>query len=152
MLVICPLTDNSTIHIWRIFINHAKYMSLIVPKVKVNLSFAPRPKSFVLFYLKLIFTLDTFDTWTIKTRILQSWQFCKRGSSQRIAKKIQQATALSGGCRISQRRERQLQIGAPAYYLANFPRKLHENEEIFGRGWGEGPSLALPLRSSTGSN
>ena len=24
--------------------------------------------------------------------------------------------------------------GAPTYYLANFSRKLHENEEILGRG------------------
>ena len=26
------------------------------------------------------------------------------------------------------------QRGAPTYYLANFSRKLHENEEILGRG------------------
>ena len=39
--------------------------------------------------------------------------------------------------------------GAPTYYLANFSRKLHENEEILGqRGGREG--RALPLRSATG--
>ena len=33
--------------------------------------------------------------------------------------------------------------GAPTYYLANYSRKLHENEEILGqRG---AASLALPL-------
>ena len=37
--------------------------------------------------------------------------------------------------------------GAPTYYLANFCRKLHENEEILDqRG---GASLAPPLRSAT---
>ena len=32
--------------------------------------------------------------------------------------------------------------GAPTYYLANFPQKLHENEEILGGGCA---SLAPPL-------
>ena len=37
--------------------------------------------------------------------------------------------------------------GAPTHYLANFSRKLHENEEILGqRG---GASLMPPLRSAT---
>ena len=29
--------------------------------------------------------------------------------------------------------------GAPAYYLANFSQKLHENEEILARGEGYAP-------------
>ena len=37
--------------------------------------------------------------------------------------------------------------GAPTYYLANFSRKLHENEEILGRGGRA--SLVPPLRSAT---
>ena len=34
-----------------------------------------------------------------------------------------------------------LRGGVPTYYLANFPRKLHENEEILGQtgGGGAGP-------------
>ena len=39
--------------------------------------------------------------------------------------------------------------GAPTYYLAIFSRKLHENEEILGRG---GASLAPLLRSTTASH
>ena len=39
--------------------------------------------------------------------------------------------------------------GAPTYYLANFSRKLHENEEILGQRGGRA-SLAPPLRSATG--
>ena len=38
--------------------------------------------------------------------------------------------------------------GAPTYYLANFSRKLHENEEILGQRGGTRPShppLDLPL-------
>ena len=38
--------------------------------------------------------------------------------------------------------------GAPTYYLANFFRKLHENEEILGHGGGARPSR--PPRSATG--
>ena len=34
--------------------------------------------------------------------------------------------------------------GAPTYYLVNFSRKLHENEEILSRG-----GRAPPLRSAT---
>ena len=37
--------------------------------------------------------------------------------------------------------------GVPTYYLANFSRKLHENEEIWGQGGRA--SLAPPLRSAT---
>ena len=37
--------------------------------------------------------------------------------------------------------------GAPAYYLANFSRKLHENEEIWGQRGGRVPRA--PLRSAT---
>ena len=37
--------------------------------------------------------------------------------------------------------------GAPTYYLANFSRKLHENEEILGRGGARVPRA--PLRSAT---
>ena len=36
--------------------------------------------------------------------------------------------------------------GAPTYYLTNFSRKLHENEEILVQRWGCA-SLAPPLRS-----
>ena len=40
--------------------------------------------------------------------------------------------------------------GAPSYYLANFPRKLHENEEISGRGArGTRPPLDPPLTINT---
>ena len=39
--------------------------------------------------------------------------------------------------------------GVPTYYLANFSRKLHENEETLGQGGGCA-SLAPPLRSATG--
>ena len=39
--------------------------------------------------------------------------------------------------------------GAPTYYLANFSRKLHENEEISGQR-GVGASLEPLLRSATG--
>ena len=46
----------------------------------------------------------------------------------------------SGGYRISQRGTNPGE--APTYYLANFSRKLHENEKILGRGH---VSLALPL-------
>ena len=47
--------------------------------------------------------------------------------------------------RISQRGVRQPQRGgAPTYYLTNFSRKLHENEEIFVQRWGRA-SLAPPL-------
>ena len=37
--------------------------------------------------------------------------------------------------------------GAPTYYLANFSRKLHENEEILGRGGARDarPPLDPPL-------
>ena len=38
--------------------------------------------------------------------------------------------------------------GAPTYYLANFSRKLHENEEILDQRGGRA-SLAPPLRSAT---
>ena len=38
--------------------------------------------------------------------------------------------------------------GVPTYYLANFSRKLHENEEILGQR-GRRASLAPPLRSAT---
>ena len=43
--------------------------------------------------------------------------------------------------------------GAPTYYLANFSRKLHENEEILGRGGGRVPGARLdpPLVSNRGS-
>ena len=34
--------------------------------------------------------------------------------------------------------------GAPTYYLANFSRKLHENEEILGQR-GASPPLDSPL-------
>ena len=37
--------------------------------------------------------------------------------------------------------------GAPTYYLAIFPRKLHENEEILGQGEGH-IFLAYPLDPS----
>ena len=37
-------------------------------------------------------------------------------------------------------------IGSPTYYLANFSQKLHENEEILGRG---GARPSRPLRSAT---
>ena len=30
--------------------------------------------------------------------------------------------------------------GVPTYYLANFSRTLHKNEDIFGRGGGARPS------------
>ena len=43
---------------------------------------------------------------------------------------------------------RQLQRGAPTYYLANFSRKLNENEEILGQRR-ERASLELTLRSAT---
>ena len=47
--------------------------------------------------------------------------------------------------RISQRRGALTpKGGAPTYYLANFSRKLHENEEIFGPEEGRA-SLAPPL-------
>ena len=39
--------------------------------------------------------------------------------------------------------------GAPTYYLANFSRKLHENEEILGQSGGR-EGRAPPLRSATG--
>ena len=39
----------------------------------------------------------------------------------------------SGGSRIFQRGRQHLE-GAPTYYLANFSRKLHGNEEILARG------------------
>ena len=39
--------------------------------------------------------------------------------------------------------------GAPTYYLANFSRKLHENEEILGRGGGRGRVPRAPPRSAT---
>ena len=48
----------------------------------------------------------------------------------------------SGGSRISQRGGANPKGGAPTYYLPNFPRKLHENEEILTGG---GASLAPPL-------
>ena len=38
--------------------------------------------------------------------------------------------------------------GAPTYYLTNFSRKLHENEEILVQRWGRA-SLAPPLRSAS---
>ena len=41
--------------------------------------------------------------------------------------------------------------GAPTYYLANFSQKLHENEEILGRGGGRRVPRA-PLRSATADN
>ena len=40
--------------------------------------------------------------------------------------------------------------GASTYYLANFSRKLHENEEILGR-WGGGGRPSCPSRSINGS-
>ena len=40
--------------------------------------------------------------------------------------------------------------GAPTYYLVNFSRKLHENEEILGQRGGARPSRP-PLRSATGN-
>ena len=39
--------------------------------------------------------------------------------------------------------------GAPTYYLANFSKKLHENEEIWGQRGGRvprAPPLDPPLR------
>ena len=40
--------------------------------------------------------------------------------------------------------------GAPTYYLANFSQKLHENEEILGRGGARDarPPLDPPLLSA----
>ena len=61
-----------------------------------------------------------------------------------IVKNYGQRTFLqigSGGSRISQRRGRYPQKGgAPTYYLVNFSRKLHENEEILGQRGGACPS------------
>ena len=39
--------------------------------------------------------------------------------------------------------------GAQTYYLTNFSQKLHENEEVWGRG-GHASLAPLPLRSTTG--
>ena len=39
--------------------------------------------------------------------------------------------------------------GAPAYYLANFSRKLHENEEILGHG-ARVPHALLRSATATG--
>ena len=45
---------------------------------------------------------------------------------------------------------RQPRRGAPTYYLTNFFRKLHENEEMLVQRWGRA-SLEFPLRSATDS-
>ena len=41
---------------------------------------------------------------------------------------------ISGESRISQGRGANPKGGTPTYYLANFSQKMHENEEILGRG------------------
>ena len=52
----------------------------------------------------------------------------------------------SGGSRISQTGAPILEGGAPTYYLANFSRKLHENEDILGQSAGGGWGGTRPSR------